>query len=571
MAKNITFNTDARAKLAKGVNTLADAVTVTMGPKGRYVALQRTFGAPTITNDGVSVAKEIELEDNIENMGAQLVKEVATKTNDTVGDGTTTATLLAQAIVNDGLRNVAAGANPLAIRRGIDKAVNAAVAEMKKQAKPVETKEQIASVGTISAGDPEVGEKIAEAMEVVGKDGVITVEDSQTFDITIDTVEGMQFDKGYVSAYFVTDNDRMEAVMKDPYILITDQKISSVQDIMPVLEAVQRAGRGLLIIAEDIDGEALPTLVLNKIRGALNVCAVKAPGYGDRRKRILEDIAVLTGGQAALDELGVKVADITADMLGTAKSVTISKDNTVVVGGAGSKEAIDARIAQIKGEMENTTIVDGAGDKQAIANRVAEIRGAIERTTSDFDREKLQERLAKLSGGVAVIKVGAATESELKEIKHRVEDALQATRAAVEEGIVAGGGVAFMDAAPALDAVEIDDPEEKIGVDIVKKALTAPVATIAKNAGFEGAVVVDKVAELPAGQGLNSANGEWGDMIEMGVLDPVKVSRVTLQNAASVASLILITEATVSDVPKNTQLEDAIAAATAGQQGGGMY
>lgn len=545
MAKNITFNTDARAKLAKGVNTLADAVTVTMGPKGRYVALQRTFGAPTITNDGVSVAKEIELEDNIENMGAQLVKEVATKTNDTVGDGTTTATLLAQAIVNDGLRNVAAGANPLAIRRGIDKAVNAAVAEMKKQAKPVETKEQIASVGTISAGDPEVGEKIAEAMEVVGKDGVITVEDSQTFDITIDTVEGMQFDKGYVSAYFVTDNDRMEAVMKDPYILITDQKISSVQDIMPVLEAVQRAGRGLLIIAEDIDGEALPTLVLNKIRGALNVCAVKAPGYGDRRKRILEDIAVLTGGQAALDELGVKVADITADMLGTAKSVTISKDNTVVVGGAGSKEAIDARIAQIKGEMENTT--------------------------SDFDREKLQERLAKLSGGVAVIKVGAATESELKEIKHRVEDALQATRAAVEEGIVAGGGVAFMDAAPALDDVEIDDPEEKIGVDIVKKALTAPVATIAKNAGFEGAVVVDKVAELPAGQGLNSANGEWGDMIEMGVLDPVKVSRVTLQNAASVASLILITEATVSDVPKNTQLEDAIAAATAGQQGGGMY
>ena len=545
MAKNITFNTDARAKLAKGVNTLADAVTVTMGPKGRYVALQRTFGAPTITNDGVSVAKEIELEDNIENMGAQLVKEVATKTNDTVGDGTTTATLLAQAIVNDGLRNVAAGANPLAIRRGIDKAVNAAVAEMKKQAKPVETKEQIASVGTISAGDPEVGEKIAEAMEVVGKDGVITVEDSQTFDIAIDTVEGMQFDKGYVSAYFVTDNDRMEAVMKDPYILITDQKISSVQDIMPVLEAVQRAGRGLLIIAEDIDGEALPTLVLNKIRGALNVCAVKAPGYGDRRKRILEDIAVLTGGQAALDELGVKVADITADMLGTAKSVTISKDNTVVVGGAGSKEAIDARIAQIKGEMENTT--------------------------SDFDREKLQERLAKLSGGVAVIKVGAATESELKEIKHRVEDALQATRAAVEEGIVAGGGVAFMDAAPALDAVELDDPEEKIGVDIVKKALTAPVATIAKNAGFEGAVVVDKVAELPAGQGLNSANGEWGDMIEMGVLDPVKVSRVTLQNAASVASLILITEATVSDVPKNTQLEDAIAAATAGQQGGGMY
>lgn len=545
MAKNITFNTDARAKLAKGVNTLADAVTVTMGPKGRYVALQRSYGAPTITNDGVSVAKEIELEDNIENMGAQLVKEVATKTNDTVGDGTTTATLLAQAIVNDGLRNVAAGANPLAIRRGIDKAVNAAVDAMKAEAKPVETKEQIASVGTISAGDPEVGAKIAEAMDVVGKDGVITVEDGQTFDIQIDTVEGMQFDKGYVSAYFVTDNDRMEAVMKDPYILITDQKISNVQDIMPVLEAVSRAGKGLLIIAEDIDGEALPTLVLNKIRGALNVCAVKAPGYGDRRKRMLEDIAVLTGGQAALDELGIKVADITADMLGTAKSVTITKDNT--------------------------TIVDGAGSKDAIAERVAAIKGEMEHTDSDFDREKLQERLAKLSGGVAVIKVGAATETELKEIKHRVEDALQATRAAVEEGIVAGGGVAFMDAEPALNEIKVDDPEEQIGIDIVKKALTAPVATIAKNAGFEGAVVVDKVRTLPAGQGLNSANGEWGDMIEMGVLDPVKVTRTTLQNAASVSSLILITEATVTDVPKNTQLEDAIAAATAGQQGGGMY
>ena len=545
MAKNITFDTDARAKLAKGVNTLADAVTVTMGPKGRYVALQRSFGAPTITNDGVSVAKEIELEDNIENMGAQLVKEVATKTNDTVGDGTTTATLLAQAIVNDGLKNVAAGANPLAIRRGIDKAVNAAVAEMKSLAKPVETKEQIASVGTISAGDPEVGAKIADAMDVVGKDGVITVEDSQTFDITIDTVEGMQFDKGYVSAYFVTDNDRMEAVMKDPYILITDQKISNVQDIMPVLEAVSRAGKGLLIIAEDIDGEALPTLVLNKIRGALNVCAVKAPGYGDRRKRMLEDIAILTGGQAALDELGIKVADITAEMLGTAKSVTITKDNTTIVDGAGSKEDIAARVAAIKGEMEHTD--------------------------SEFDREKLQERLAKLSGGVAVIKVGAATETELKEIKHRVEDALQATRAAVEEGIVAGGGVAFMDALPALSNIEVSDPEEQIGIDIIKKALTAPVATIAKNAGYEGAVIVDKVSELPAGEGLNSANGEWGNMIEMGVLDPVKVTRTTLQNAASVASLILITEATVTDVPKNTQLEDAIAAATAGAQGGGMY
>ncbi len=545
MAKDITFDTAARTKLAKGVNKLADAVTVTMGPKGRYVALQRSFGAPTITNDGVSVAKEIELEDPIENMGAQLVKEVATKTNDTVGDGTTTATLLAQAIVNDGLRNVAAGANPLAIRRGIEKAVNAAVDEMKKQAQPVETKEQIASVGTISAGDPNVGAKISDAMDVVGKDGVITVEDGQTFDIQIDTVEGMQIDKGYVSAYFVTDNDRMEATLKDPYILMTDQKISNVQDIMPVLEAVSRAGKSLLIIAEDIEGEALPTLVLNKVRGALSVVAVKAPGYGDRRKRMLEDIAALTGGQVALDELGIKVADITADMLGTAKSVTVTKDNTTIVDGGGSKEAIEARVAQIKGELEHTD--------------------------SDFDREKLQERLAKLSGGVAVIKVGAATETELKEIKHRVEDALQATRAAVEEGIVAGGGVAFMDAAPALDSIEVEDPEEKIGIDIVKKALTAPVATIAQNAGFEGAVVVDKVASLPAGEGLNSYNGEWGNMIEMGVLDPVKVTRTTLQNAASVASLILITEATVTDVPKNTALEDAIAAATAGAQGGGMY
>ena len=546
MAKNITFNTDARAKLAKGVNTLADAVTVTMGPKGRYVALQRSYGAPTITNDGVSVAKEIELEDNIENMGAQLVKEVATKTNDTVGDGTTTATLLAQVIVNEGLRNVAAGADPLAIRRGIDKAVNAVVESMKAAAKPVDTKEQIASVGTISASDPQVGQKISDAMEVVGKDGVITVDEDKTnFGISVDTVEGMQFDKGYISPYFATDNSAMIAELDNPYILMTDQKVSNIQDILPVLEAVQKSGSSLLIIAEDVDGEALATLILNKLRGTLKIAAVKAPGYGDRRKRMLEDIAVLTGGQAALDELGIKVADITADMLGTAKSVTITKDNT--------------------------TIVDGAGSKDAIAERVAAIKGEMEHADSDFDREKLQERLAKLSGGVAVIKVGAATETELKEIKHRVEDALQATRAAVEEGIVAGGGVAFMDAEPALNDIKVDDPEEQIGIDIVKKALTAPVATIAKNAGYEGAVVVDKVRTLPAGQGLNSANGEWGDMIEMGVLDPVKVTRTTLQNAASVSSLILITEATVTDVPKNTQLEDAIAAATAGQQGGGMY
>ncbi len=541
MAKNITFNTDARAKLAKGVNTLADAVTVTMGPKGRYVALQRTFGAPTITNDGVSVAKEIELEDNIENMGAQLVKEVATKTNDTVGDGTTTATLLAQAIVNDGLRNVAAGANPLAIRRGIDKAVNAAVAEMKKQAKPVETKEQIASVGTISAGDPEVGEKIAEAMEVVGKDGVITVEDSQTFDITIDTVEGMQFDKGYVSAYFVTDNDRMEAVMKDPYILITDQKISSVQDIMPVLEAVQRAGRGLLIIAEDIDGEALPTLVLNKIRGALNVCAVKAPGYGDRRKRILEDIAAVTGAQVIDKDFGMTMADARIDMLGHAKTVKVTKDSALIVDGAGDKKAIDDRIGQIKAELE--------------------------RVDSDFDREKLQERLAKLSGGVAVLKVGAATESELKEKKSRIEDALQATRAAVEEGIVAGGGVALVGALPALDKVEAADKDEEVGVAIIRKALEAPMRAIAQNAGFEGSVVVERVKGMATGEGLNCANGEYGNMIEMGVNDPVKVTRTALQSAASVAALILITEATINEIPKDP--DPAALAAMAGA-GGGM-
>ena len=541
MAKNITFNTDARAKLAKGVNTLADAVTVTMGPKGRYVALQRTFGAPTITNDGVSVAKEIELEDNIENMGAQLVKEVATKTNDTVGDGTTTATLLAQAIVNDGLRNVAAGANPLAIRRGIDKAVNAAVAEMKKQAKPVETKEQIASVGTISAGDPEVGEKIAEAMEVVGKDGVITVEDSQTFDITIDTVEGMQFDKGYVSAYFVTDNDRMEAVMKDPYILITDQKISSVQDIMPVLEAVQRAGRGLLIIAEDIDGEALPTLVLNKIRGALNVCAVKAPGYGDRRKRILEDMAAVTGATVVSKDLGMTLADVTIDMLGTAKTVKVTKENSLIVDGAGEKKDIEDRIAQIKAELD--------------------------RTESDFDREKLQERLAKLSGGVAVLKVGAATESELKEKKSRIEDALQATRAAVEEGIVPGGGVALLDVVSELDKIETTDKDELVGIDIIRKALEAPIRAIAQNAGFEGSVVVEKIKGLPTGEGLNCATGEYGNMIEMGVNDPVKVTRTALQSAASVAGLILITEATINEIPKDGPDLSALAAAG---QGGGM-
>ncbi|WP_068539748.1 chaperonin GroEL [Olegusella massiliensis] len=546
MAKDITFGTDARAKLAKGVNTLADAVTTTLGPKGRYVALQRSYGAPTITNDGVSVAKEIELKDPVENMGAQLVKEVATKTNDTVGDGTTTATLLAQVIVNEGLRNVAAGANPIAIRRGIDKAVAAAVEEMKGSAQDVSTKKQIASVGTISAGDPQIGAKIADAMDVVGKDGVITVDESQTFGIDIDTVEGMQFDKGYISPYFATEQDTMTAELQNPYILLTDQKISNVQDVMPILEAVAKSGSPLLLIAEDVDGEALASLILNKIRGALQVAAVKAPGYGDRRKRMIEDIAVLTGGQVAMKELGVTLSDVTAEMLGRAKSVKITKDNTTIVGGSGSKEAIDERVAQIKNEIENTT--------------------------SDFDREKLQERLAKLSGGVAVIKVGAATEVELKEVKHRIEDALQATRAAVEEGIVAGGGVAFLQATKVLDSVETVDADEQIGVDIIRKALAAPVRTIASNAGFEGSVVVEKIKSLPDGEGLDSANGTYGNMVEMGVLDPVKVTRTTLQNAASVASLILITEATVSDEPKDTSIEEAISrAAAAGGQGGGMY
>jgi len=548
MPKNIMFGTDARAKLAKGVNTLADAVTTTLGPKGRYVALQRSYGAPTITNDGVSVAKEIELKDPVENMGAQLVKEVATKTNDLVGDGTTTATLLAQVIVNEGLRNVAAGANPIAIRRGIDKAVNAVVEQIGKNAIDISTKEQIASVGTISAGDPEIGQKISDAMEVVGKDGVITVEESQTFGIDIDTVEGMQFDKGYISPYFATDTENMTADLKDPYILMTDQKISNIQDIMPILEAVAKQGSPLLIIAEDVDGEALATLILNRLRGTLNVCAVKAPGYGDRRKRMLEDIAAVTGGQVAMKELGINLTDVTADMLGSAKSVKVTKDNTTVVGGAGDKAAIDDRIAQIKAE--------------------------IERTDSDFDREKLQERLAKLSGGVAVIKVGAATEVELKEIKHRIEDALQATRAAVEEGIVAGGGVAFLEGAKALEDFEVADPDEKIGVDIIRKALEAPVKTIASNAGYEGSVVVEKVKALPEGEGLDSATGTYGNMIDMGVLDPAKVTRVTLQNAASVSSLILITEATVNEAPKDTTIEEAISAAAAqGGQGGmgGMY
>ena len=543
MAKEIRFDEEARHGLAAGVNKLADAVKVTLGPKGRYVVLEKKFGAPTITNDGVTIAKEIELEDPLENMGAQLVKEVAVKTTDVAGDGTTTATLLAQVIVSEGLRNVSAGANPLAIRRGIEKAVEAIVAQIKVNAKEIGGKDEIAHVGAISAADDEIGAKIADAMDVVGKDGVITVEESQTFGIDIDTVEGMQFDKGYVSMYMVTDPDRMEAVLNEPLILIVNQKISNIQDLLPVLEKVMQAGKQLLVIAEDVEGEALATLIVNKLRGTFTCIAVKAPGFGDRRKRMLEDIAVVTGGQAIMEELGYKLENVTLDMLGRAKTVKITKDNTTIIDGAGDEDAIKARVNQLKAEIENSD--------------------------SDFDKEKLQERLAKLSGGVAVIKVGAATEVELKEKKHRIEDALQATRAAVEEGIVAGGGVALVDALPALDKLKIKDADEMIGVNIIRKALVAPMKTIAANAGFEGSVVVEKVKTLPAGEGLNSATGEYGDMLKMGVIDPVKVTRSALQNAASIAALILITEAAVNDLPAKD--DGGAAAAMAGMGGmGGM-
>jgi len=541
MAKDIKFDEHARRGLEAGVNKLANAVKVTLGPKGRYVVLERKYGAPTITNDGVTIAKEIELEDPIENMGAQLVKEVATKTNDVAGDGTTTATLLAQVIVREGLRNVAAGANPLAIKRGIEKAVDAIVAAIKEDAKEIEDKDEIAHVGTISAADETIGNKIAEAMEVVGKDGVITVEESQTFGIDIETVEGMQFDKGYISPYMVTDPDSMEAVLKDPYILIVNQKISNIQDVLPVLEKVMQSGKQLMIISEDVEGEALATLVVNKLRGTFSSVAVKAPGFGDRRKRMLEDIAFVTGGTVVSEELGYKLENVTLDMLGRAATVKITKDNTTIVDGAGKEEDIKARIAQLKNEIENSD--------------------------SDFDREKLQERLAKLSGGVAVIKVGAATEVELKEKKHRIEDALQATRAAVEEGIVAGGGVALVDAASSLDALDLSE-EEMIGVKIIRKALDEPLKTIASNAGFEGGVVAEKVRSLPKGHGLNAATGEYGDLVKMGVIDPVKVTRTALQNAASISALILITETTIADIPVKD--DGAAAAAMAGMGGGGM-
>lgn len=542
MAKQIKFDADARAGLGAGVKKLADAVKVTLGPKGRYVALEKTYGAPTITNDGVTVAKEIELEDPIENMGAQLVREVAVKTNDVAGDGTTTATLLADVIVTDGLRNVTAGADALGVRRGIEAATAAVVEAIKKDAKKVSTEEQIANVGTISAGDAQIGEKIAKAMATVGKDGAISVEESQTFGIEMDVVEGMQYDRGYISPYMATDMEKMEAVLKDPYIFLTDQKVSNVQDFIPLLEEIMRSGRPLLLIAEDVDGEALATLLLNKLRGTLNVVAVKAPGFGDRRKRILEDIAIVTGAQVIDKDFGMTLADATVDMMGTAKTVKVDKDNFLIVDGAGQKKQIQDRIAQIKGEME--------------------------RTESDFDREKLQERLSKLSGGVAVIKVGAATESELKEKKSRIEDALQATRAAVEEGIVAGGGVALIDAIPALDKLKVD-AEEQVGVDIIRRALEAPLRSIAENAGYEGSVEVAEVKKAKKGYGRNYKTGELGDMIAMGVNDPVKVTRTALQSASSVASLILITEATVNEIPTEGPDLSALAGAMGG--GGGMY
>ena len=537
MAKEIKFEADARAGMAQGVKKLADAVKVTLGPKGRYVALERSFGAPLVTNDGVTVAREVELEDPVENMGAQLVKEAAVKTNDVAGDGTTTATLLADVIVSEGLRNVTAGADALGIRRGIDKATEAVVAAIKNDATEISTKEQIANVGTISAGDAVIGEKIAEAMDEVGKDGAISVEDSQTFGIDIDVVQGMQYDRGYISPYMATDSERMEAVLNDPYILLTDLKVTSIQDMVPLLEGIMKAGRPLLIVAEDVEGEALGTLLLNKLRGTLNVVAIKAPGFGDRRARILEDIAVVTGGKVVSKDFGMTLADVTVDALGTAKTVKVSKDATVIVDGAGDKAAIDARVAQMRNELEHLT--------------------------SDFDKEKLQERLSKLSGGVAVLKVGAATESELKEKKSRIEDALQATRAAVEEGIVAGGGVALINAISALDAVEVANADEQVGVDIIRKALEAPMRAIATNAGYEGSVVVEKAKAFAKGEGYNFANGEEGSMIEMGVSDPVKVTRTALQSAASVAGLILITEATINEIPKEGP--DLSALAGAGQ------
>ena len=535
MAKEIKYDEEARRLLEEGVNKLANTVKVTLGPKGRNVVLEKKFGAPVITNDGVTIAREIEVEDVWENCGVQLAKEVATKTNDVAGDGTTTATVLSQAIVHEGLRNVAAGANPMALKRGIEKAVEMVVKDIKKNSKEVETREEISRVAAISADSDEVGNIIADAMDKVGKDGVITVEESQTFGMNFEVVEGMQFDKGYLSPYMVTDPERMEAVLDDPYILIANQKISAIADLLPVLEKVMQAGRPLLIIAEDVEGEALATLVVNKIRGTFQSAAVKAPGFGDRRKAMLQDIAIVTGGQAISEELGIKIENITLDMLGRARQVKVSKEETIVVEGAGSGNDIKGRVNQIKSE--------------------------IDRSDSEFDREKLQERLAKLSGGVAVIKVGAATEVELKERKHRIEDALSATKAAVEEGIVAGGGVILVNAVAAIktDALESD---EKTGAEIVRRALEEPLRQIANNAGAEGSVVVEKVKGLKKGQGFNALNGDYVDMMKEGIIDPAKVTRSALQNAASIASLLLTTEAVVAEKPEE--------GGAMGMPGGGM-
>ena len=523
MAKDIKFSSDARSAMVRGVDILADTVKVTLGPKGRNVVLEKSFGSPLITNDGVTIAKEIELEDHFENMGAKLVSEVASKTNDIAGDGTTTATVLTQAIVREGIKNVTAGANPIGIRRGIEAAVAAAVEVLKNNAIPVANKEAIAQVAAVSSRSEKVGEYISEAMEKVGKDGVITIEESRGMETELEVVEGMQFDRGYLSQYMVTDSEKMVADLENPYILITDKKISNIQEILPLLESILQSNRPLLIIADDVDGEALPTLVLNKIRGTFNVVAVKAPGFGDRRKAMLEDIAILTGGTVITEDLGLELKDATIEALGQAARVTVDKDSTV--------------------------IVEGAGNPEAISHRVAVIKSQIETTTSEFDREKLQERLAKLSGGVAVIKVGAATETELKEMKLRIEDALNATRAAVEEGIVAGGGTALVNVIPAVADLELTG-DEATGRNIVLRALEEPVRQIAHNAGFEGSIVIDRLKNAELGTGFNAATGEWVNMIEEGIIDPVKVSRSALQNAASVASLILTTEAVVANKPE---------------------
>ena len=523
MSKEIKFSSDARSAMVRGVDILADTVKVTLGPKGRNVVLEKSFGSPLITNDGVTIAKEIELEDHFENMGAKLVSEVASKTNDIAGDGTTTATVLTQAIVREGIKNVTAGANPIGIRRGIEAAVATAVEALKNNAIPVSSKEAIAQVAAVSSRSEKVGEYISEAMEKVGKDGVITIEESRGMETELEVVEGMQFDRGYLSQYMVTDNEKMVADLENPYILITDKKISNIQEILPLLESILQSSRPLLIIADDVDGEALPTLVLNKIRGTFNVVAVKAPGFGDRRKAMLEDIAILTGGTVITEDLGLELKDATIEALGQAAKVSVDKDSTV--------------------------IVEGAGNPEAIANRVAVIKSQIETTTSEFDREKLQERLAKLSGGVAVIKVGAATETELKEMKLRIEDALNATRAAVEEGIVAGGGTALVNVISAVEALELTG-DEATGRSIVLRALEEPVRQIAYNAGYEGSIVIDRLKNAEAGTGFNAATGEWVNMIEAGIIDPVKVSRSALQNAASVASLILTTEAVVANKPE---------------------